>query len=78
MSSVLEAVIVDETSPLGAPGVEGSDGVVGVGVGVVVVAGGGVVPLLDGGVSELAQPAPSKATAAMNDIAKNTRERVFI
>ncbi len=80
MSKVLEVVIVEEASPLleGVPGVEGIDGVDGVGIVVVVGAGDGAVPVVDAGASELAQPAPSSATAAINDIANETRERVFI
>lgn len=79
MSKVLEAVIVEEISPLGVPGTEGVDGVEGVGVGVVLVGvGAGVVPVVEGVASELAQPVPSRATAAINDIANDTRERGFI
>jgi len=78
VSKVLEAVMVEETSVLGVPGVDGVEGVDGVGVVVVVGVGDGVVPVFDAGVSELAQPAPKSATAAINDIANETRERVFI
>lgn len=76
VSKVLEAVIVEEASSLveGVPGVEGVDGVEGVGV----VVDEGAVPVVEEGASELAQPAPSSATAAINDIANDTRERVFI